>query len=143
MRRRCLPSSVVITTSFAAGVMSEAVSPYASFELPVLPSGIDINATGGGSSSMTTFPRDGWMGVETHLFVDSIDGVDERYLDGKMEISSGMMDTTIADDMAAAESGIHDAEPGQVPLQVYVDDAAVARAAFRAIRHNQRHECRL
>ena len=72
--------------------MSEAVSPYAGFEVRVLLAGIDINATSG------VFHR------------------------------SGMMDTTTAEGTTTAEIGIYDAEPGQPPVHVYVDDVAVACA---------------
>ena len=77
---------------------------------------------------MTTFPRDRWVCVELHVFIDPIAGVYEAYLDGNVAISSGMMDTTTADGITAAEIGIHYAEAGLVPVEVDVDDVAVARA---------------
>lgn len=63
---------------------------------------------------MTTFPRDRWVCVEMHVFIDPIAGVYEAYLDAALALSSGMMDTTTANGTTAA---------------------------FRAIEHNQSDEC--
>jgi hypothetical protein len=123
-----LPSSVVITEYFSVGVMSEIAMPYAGFELRVLPSLVDINSSNGVTPGKVSFPRDRWVCVELHVFIDPIAGVYEAYLDGKIAARSQDTNTVPADGFTAAEVGVHFAGPNQGPVEVYVDDVVVGTA---------------
>jgi hypothetical protein len=123
-----LPRSVMVTQHFSVGVMSELPMPYAGFELRVLPSLVDINSSSGVTQGTLSFPRDRWVCVEMHVFIDPIAGFYEAYLDGALAVRSLPMNTVPADGFTAAEVGIHYAGASQGPVEIYVDDVAVGTA---------------
>jgi hypothetical protein len=120
-----VPGTVVVTEHFSVGVMSETPTPYGGFELRILPSLIDLNATNGVFQGAVSFPRDRWVCVELHVFIDPSAGVYEAYLDGALAIRSPPTNTLPADGFTAAEVGVHFAGPSQGPVEVYVDDVVV------------------
>ncbi|HKU41140.1 MAG TPA: hypothetical protein VJR89_23420 [Polyangiales bacterium] len=123
-----VPSSVVVNSQFSAGVMSEITDPYAGFSLLVLPTRIDISSMSGFFQGTTAFPRDRWVCVELHVRVHPSDGRFEVYLDGALAVQSPATNSVPADGYSVAEVGIHYAQQGQGPVEVYVDDVAVARS---------------
>ena len=120
-----VPSTFTVTRHFSVGVMSEIEMPYMGFELRILPSLVDINATNGVFPSTLSFPRDQWVCVELHVFIDPNVGVYEAYLDGVLAVRSPPTNTLPAGGFTAAEVGVHYADPNQGPVAVYVDDVAV------------------
>jgi hypothetical protein len=120
-----LPGTVVVTQHFSVGVMSEIVMPYRGFELRIRPSFVDINATDTTFSGTLEFPRDRWVCVELHVLIHPSAGIYEAYLDGMLAVRSPPVNTLPADGFTAAEVGVHYADPGQGPVEVYVDDVAV------------------
>jgi hypothetical protein len=123
-----VPSTVAVTKHFSIGVMSEIAMPYDGFELRILPDAIDINSTAGVFQGSTPFPRDQWVCVELHVFIDPSQGVYEAYLNGTLAIRTPLANTLPADGFTAAEIGVHYADPNQGPVEVYVDDVAVGTA---------------
>jgi hypothetical protein len=60
-----------------------------------------------------------------HVFIDPSVGLYEAYLDGALAVRSMLTNTLPADGFTAAEVGVHYADPGQGPVEVYVDDVVV------------------
>jgi hypothetical protein len=122
-----LPSTVTVTTHFSAGVMSEIIQPYWGFALLVRPSRVDLTSMAGPFQGTLSFPRDRWVCVELHVRIHPSTGVFEGYLDGALAVSSTPTNTLPADGFTNAEVGIHYAEAGQGPVEVYVDDVVIAK----------------
>jgi hypothetical protein len=114
---------------FSVGTMTEAAMPYDGFEFRILPMSVDINSSSGvfPGMPMKTFPRDRWVCVELHVSIDATDGLFEAYLDGVLAVTSGHVKSLPADGFTAAEVGVKYAGAMQGPVEVYVDDVAVAR----------------
>lgn len=124
-----LPGSAKVMPYFSLGAMSENVQPYDGFELRLRPAHVEISATGGvWGSMMVPFPRDRWVCVELHAFIDPAVGFYEVYFDETLVVTSALHDTQPADGLTTAEVGIHDAAPMQPATEVYVDDVAVGGA---------------
>jgi len=124
-----LPGSAKIMPYFSLGAISENVEPYDGFELRLRPAHVEISATGGvWGSKMVPFPRDRWVCVELHVFIDPAVGFYEVYFDENLVVISELHDTQPADGITAAKVGIHYAAPMQPATEVYVDDVAVGRA---------------
>jgi hypothetical protein len=124
-----LPSSVVVNNQFSCGVMSEITEPYAGFSLLVLPSRVDISSMSGFFQGTMAFPRDSWVCVELHVHIDPTNGLFEAYLDGTLAAKSpSPVNSLPADGYTAAEVGVHYAQQGQGPVDVYVDDVVIGRA---------------
>jgi hypothetical protein len=123
-----VPSEVVVTQHFSVGVMSESAVPYDGFELRILPTLVDINASNRIYPGTVSFPRDRWVCVEMHVKIDASAGEYEAYLDGALAVRSPPVNTLPADGFTAAEVGIHYAGPSQGPVEVYVDDVVVGRS---------------
>jgi hypothetical protein len=124
-----LPSSVNVMPHFSIGGMSESAMPYDGFELRILAMSVDINSSSGmfPGMPMMKFPRDRWVCVELHVSIDATNGKFEAYLDGVLAATSGQVNTLPADGFTAAEVGVKYASPMQGPVELYVDDVAVAR----------------
>jgi hypothetical protein len=122
-----VPSSVTVNQHFSVGIISETAMPYDGFELRILPSGVDINSSSGVFPGVRSFPRDRWVCVELHVLIDPAKGRFEAFLDGLPAVQSSEVKTLPADGMSVAEIGIHYAGANQGPVQVYVDDVAIAR----------------
>jgi hypothetical protein len=122
-----LPSSTQVTSHFSAGVMSEVVPPYFGFSLLVLPTHVEISASGTSYPGTVTFPRDHWTCVELHVQIDPTAGIFEAYLDGALAVRSPATNTLPSDGYTSAEVGIHYADTSQGPVEVYVDDVSVAK----------------
>lgn len=120
-----VPGSVVVTEHFSVGIMSEVEEPYDGFELRILPSLTDLNTSDGVFTGTVEFPRDRWVCVELHVFIDPIAGIYEAFLDGALTARSTPVNTVPADGFTAAEVGVHYAPRNQGPVEVYVDDVAV------------------
>jgi hypothetical protein len=124
-----LPASAKIMPYFSLGALSENVQPYEGFELRLRPAHVEISATGGvWGSMMVPFPRERWVCVELHAFIDPAAGFYEVYFDGTLVVASALHDTQPADGLTAAEVGVHYAAPMQPATEVYVDDVAVGTA---------------
>jgi hypothetical protein len=121
-----VPSSTVVTSHFSAGVISEIVPPYFGFALLVLPTRVEIGASGTFYQGTVTFPRDRWTCVELHVQIDPTAGIFEAYLDGTLAVRSSPTNTLPTDGYTSAEVGIHYADASQGPVEVYVDDVSVA-----------------
>lgn len=124
-----LPSTVQITTYFSAGVMSAIVPPFDGFSMLVHPGELQIESMSGNFSQpvgqKTPFPRDRWVCVEHHVFIDKTLGEFEVYIDGVLAVSSGVTDTAASGGYRVMEMGVHYADPGQGPVEVWADDVLV------------------
>lgn len=126
-----VPSSVQISPNFALMVMSDDTFPWDGFELRLEATDILLNTTGAGQvrgSMPRAFPRNTWVCVELHVFVDPVAGYYEAYFDGDPVLQSGLVNTVPANGYSAAEVGIHYAPAGQPDAQVFVDDVAIGRS---------------
>jgi hypothetical protein len=121
-----VPSSVDVNKQFSLMIVSNTSQPYHGFEPRLLPGDIDLNTSGAGvvpSITMPTpFPRNQWVCVELHVFVDAVNGFYECYFDSVLAAKSGPVNTVPHDGYSVAEVGIHYAPPTQADAQVFVDD---------------------
>lgn len=123
-----VPSTTQITTWISSGVMSELDPPYDGVDLLIHANYVEIESMLGYFDEGVPFPRDRWVCVELHTYVDDTSGYFEAFLDGVRVAKSGTGDTLPATGYTAAEFGIHYAEYRQGPVEVYVDDVAVGTA---------------
>lgn len=120
-----IPLSVVVNTSFSTIVVAENVPPYFGFSLSVRPTGVDITQGNTWYRSATVFPRDTWTCVEMHIKVDATaNGIVEAFLDGARVVNATNIVTLPATGYTSFDVGIHYTDPGQGPVELYVDDAA-------------------
>lgn len=123
-----VPSTTQITTWISSAVMSEIDPPYEGFDLLIHADYVEIESMLGYFTDGVPFPRDRWVCVELHAYVDNTSGYFEAFMDGARVASSPTGDTLPAAGYTSAEFGIHYAEYRQGPVEVYVDDAAVGTA---------------
>jgi hypothetical protein len=117
-----LPSSTVVTSYFSSGVVSEVEPPYVGFSLIIKPDGLDIAVGNTFYRRTGTFPRDRWTCVELHVKIDAAAGIYEAYLDGVIAVRSPETDTLPDMGYTSLDVGIHYTDPGQGPIEVFVDD---------------------
>lgn len=124
-----LPSSVVITSHFSSGVISELQEPYWGVWTAVQSNRVDIGTSFDSFyQGDQAFPRDRWVCVELHIKVDPTAGQLELFLDGtRVAYSPNPLNTVPAMGYTNAEVGIHYAETTQGPVEVYTEDVVLAR----------------
>jgi len=122
-----VPGSVVVTSHFSAGVMSELQEPYAGFSLIVRAARVDLSTMAGSVEGTIAFPRDRWVCVELHVKIDPTAGLFEAYLDEELAVRSGAVNSVPAAGFRNAEVGIHYAEETQGPVEAFVDDVVIGR----------------
>jgi hypothetical protein len=126
-----VPSTVEIKRSFSIGSIRESVAPFSGFELRILQGdAVDISASSLGEITGlpdVTYARDRWVCVEMHVCIDAANGYYEAYLDNALAARSELTDTTTANGYTAAALGICSAPSSQGPVELFVDDAFVAR----------------
>jgi hypothetical protein len=120
-----VPSSTQITTWISTGVISELALPYQGFDLLIRGNTAQLESMLGYFSDGVTFPRDKWVCVELHAYVNSSSGYFEAFLDGSSVAKSSLGNTVPASGYTAAEFGLHYAEYRQGALVIYADDAAL------------------
>lgn len=126
-----VPSSVVVTSSLGLMVMSDDTAPYDGVELRLTPNSVALHATNVSPvapESPREFPRNAWVCVELHVFIDPSQGYYEAYFDGELVLHSEKTSTVPAHGYSAAEVGIHYAPTGQDDAQVFVDDVYIGRS---------------
>jgi hypothetical protein len=126
-----VPSIVNVNKQFSLMIVSNTSQPYHGFELRLLPGDIDLNTTGASvvpSSVPTPFPRDRWVCVEVHVFIDPVNGFYECFFDSLLVAKSGTVNTVPHDGYTLAEVGIHYAPPTQADAQVFVDDVYLGQS---------------
>ncbi len=117
-----VPSSTAVSTMFSSGLVGEIEPPYFGFSLTIRPDRTDIAAANTLYRSSTPFPRDRWTCVELHVKIDSSSGYFEAYFDGDLAIKSPNTDTVPDMGYTNVDLGIHYTDPGQGPVEVFVDD---------------------
>jgi hypothetical protein len=119
-----IPSSVVVTTSFSTIVVAELDPPYFGFSLLVRPAGFDITQGNAWYRSTAIFPRNQWTCVELHIKVHATDGMVEGFLNSMRVVYTPPKTATLpVTGYTTFDVGIHYTDPGQGPVELYVDDA--------------------
>lgn len=120
-----VPSSVSVTYGFSTVPIAEIEMPYFGFALELHSTDVQIGVKGtqyGSTPPSTTFPRDQWVCVETHVKIDGSQGIFEAFLNGTLVVTSGMVDTLPDMGYTSIDIGIHYAALGQGPVTAYIDD---------------------
>jgi hypothetical protein len=124
-----VPSSVDVNKQFSLMIFSNTDPPYHGVEPRLIPGDIELNTTGAdvvpSLMGPTPFPRNTWVCVELHVFVDPVNGFYECYFDDTLVAKSGPVNTVPSGGYGVAEVGIHYAPPSQADAQVFVDDVYI------------------
>lgn len=119
-----LPSSSDVDATFSSGLIAEIEPPYFGISLLIRPDGLDLSTGSTFIRSTNVFPRDRWVCVELHVQIDAVAGIAEAYLDGSRLVRSSAMKTLPSNGYTNIDVGVHYTNPGQGPVEVFVDDVA-------------------
>ena len=129
-----LPSSVTINSSLSVSSMSESTGNFQGCSLAIYPgyatieNGFSLTST----QSAQPFPRDQWVCLEQHVFIDSTNGIVELYMNGSTQpvISTTTGNTVPSGGYGVVEVGINGVGTGQGQVDVYVDNVVISTSRY-------------
>lgn len=119
-----LDSSTVVTDQLSILVVGNAVDPYPSSNVLLVPGQIHSNVDGISVIAPYEFPRDRWTCLVMHLTVGA-NGALDILVDGARALSRFNFDTRVAGGYTNVDVGVHYATPGQAESHFWVDEVVV------------------
>jgi hypothetical protein len=117
-----MSSATVITDQVSVMLIGHYAPPYPSAFAVLVPSELTLNVSGISARSGFEFPRDRWVCLQLHVFIDATVGYGEVSIDGVQVMRTPVGDSTVTGGYTNMDIGVHYATPAQQAVTMWIDE---------------------
>lgn len=120
-----ISSATVVNEQLGILVVGNGTPPYPATYVVLYPGQIMINVDGDATLIAGEIPRDRWVCIEMHVFVDPVVGFAELSIDGTNVLRTPNVSSDVVGGYTNMEVGVHYTTPGQTPVSLWVDEVVL------------------